>query len=98
MDLEDYSFKGYRWREALVVGNKIVYFGSRYQNATFVLEEKEEGKLRVVRQDEGFDLDRYFNTASCVFKKEIYAFKTKKYDKVHRYNVETGKWSLYYSL
>ena len=57
MDLENYSFKGYFWREALVVGNKIVYFGSHDQNATFVLEAEEEGKLRVVRQDEGFDLN-----------------------------------------
>ena len=51
MDLENYSFEGYCLREALVVGNKIVYFGSEDQNATFVLEEEEEGKLRVVRQD-----------------------------------------------
>ena len=89
MDLENYSFEGYFWREALVVVNKIVYFGFRGQNATFVLEEEEEGKLRVVRKDEGFYLDRWYNTASCVFKKEIYAFETKKYDKAHRYNVET---------
>ena len=98
MDLENYSFEGYYHREALVVGNKVVYFGSRNENATFVLEEEEEGKLRVVRKDEGFDLDRYYNTASCVFKKEIYAFQKCKYDKVHRCNVETGKWSLYHSL
>ena len=58
MDLENYSYKGYCYREALVAGNKIVYFGSRNQNATFMLEEEEEGKLRVVRQDEGFELDR----------------------------------------
>ena len=62
-----------------------------------MLEEEEEGKLRVARKDEGFDLDRYYNTASCVLKKEIYAFETEKYDKVHRYNIETGKWSLYHS-
>ena len=95
MDLENYSFKGYYDREALVVGNKIVYFGSNNQNATFVLEEEEEGKLRVVRRDEVFKLHRWCNAASCVFKKEMYAFETRKYDKVHRYNVETGKWSLY---
>ena len=59
MDFENYSFKGYCYREALVVGNQIVYFGSRNENATFVLEEEEEeGKLRVVRQDEGFYLTR----------------------------------------
>ena len=28
MDLENYSFEGYRGREALVARNKIVYFGS----------------------------------------------------------------------
>ena len=67
MDLENYSLKGYPNREALVVGNEIVYFGYWGQNATFVLEEEEEGKLRVVRQDEGFKLKRSRNTASCVF-------------------------------
>ena len=55
-----------------------MYFGSQNKNATFVLEEEEEGKLRAARQDEGFDLDIWCNTASCVFKKEIYAFKTLK--------------------
>ena len=98
MDFENYSFKGYYWREALVVGNKIVYFGSQNENVTFVLEEEEEGKLRVARKDEGINWNRWYNAASCVFKKEIYAFETRKYDKVHRYNVETGKWSLYHSL
>ena len=59
MDFENYSFKGYWYREALVVGNRIVYFGSRNKNATFVLEEEEEeGKPRVVRQDQGFYLNR----------------------------------------
>ena len=62
-----------------------------------MLEEEEEEKLRVVRQDEGFDLNRWFNTASCVFKKEIYAFESRKYDEVHQYDIETGKWSLYHS-
>ena len=62
-----------------------------------MLEEEEEEKLRVVRQDEGFYLDKRYNTASCLFKKEIYAFQTDEYDKVNRYNVETGKWSLYHS-
>ena len=95
---ENCSFKGHYYREALAVRNKIVYFGCNDENATFVLEEEEEGKLRVVRQDAGFSLERYWNTASCVSKKEIYAIKTDKYDEVHRYNVETGKWSLYYSL
>ena len=75
MDLENYSFKGYRWREALVVGNKIVYFGSRHQNSTFVLEEEEEGKLRVVRQDEGFDLERSYNATSCVLKRRFTLLK-----------------------
>ena len=51
IDFENYSFKGHYYREALVVGNKIVYFGSCHEFATFVLEEEEEGKLRVVRKD-----------------------------------------------
>ena len=51
LDLQGYSFKGYAYREALVVGSKIVYFGSNNKNATFVLEKEEEEKLRVVRED-----------------------------------------------
>ena len=44
MDLENYSFKGNFHREALVVRNKIVYFGSKNEYATFVLEEEEDRK------------------------------------------------------
>ena len=52
MDLSNYSFKGYCWREAFAVGNKIVYFGCLKKNATFVLEEEEESEqLKAVRED-----------------------------------------------
>ena len=87
MDFENHSFKGYCVREALPVRNKIVYFGSYNQNATFVLERGEGENLRVVRQDEGFNLHRNYNPASCLFNNEIYAFETQKYDKVHRYSL-----------
>ena len=62
-----------------------------------VLEKEEEEKLRVVREDEGFNIHRPCNPVPVVFKNAIYAFETQKYDKIHRYNGETGKWSLYYS-
>ena len=67
-------------------------------NATFVLEEEEESaKLKVVRTDGGYDLTiGYWNTASCVFKKQIYAFKTANHDEVYRYSLESGKWSGFY--
>ena len=97
MELQNHSFKGYCVREAFAVGNKIVYFGCYNHNATFVLEkEEEEEKLRVVRQDEGFNFSMSYNPGSCVFKKEIYAFENENYTKVHRYSLETGKWNLYY--
>ena len=42
--------------------------------------DEESGRLRVLRIDEGFDLTRgNMNTASCVVKEEIYAFKTENY-------------------
>ena len=72
--------------------NKIVYLGSEYKNATYVLEQEEESEqLKVVREDKGFDFERgYYNTASCVSKREIYAFKTKNYKEVHRYCLKSG--------
>ena len=89
MDLSNSNFKGYSWREALVVENKIVYFGSSNENRTFVLEKEEQSeKLRVVRQDEGIDLRRgFWNSSSCVFKNEIYAFKRRNYGDVHIYSL-----------
>ena len=97
-DLASHNFGGYYSREALAVEYKIVYFGSWNANATFVLEQEEESEqLKVVREDEGFDLVRgHWNTASCVFKNEIYAFKTGNYEEVHRYSLESGKWSRFY--
>ena len=51
MDLANYGFKQYSFREALVVANKIVYFGSEEENAAFVLErEGESEQLKVVRK------------------------------------------------
>ena len=40
MDLEKWNFREYRYRGALVVENKIVYFGSMDYYASFVLEEE----------------------------------------------------------
>ena len=52
MDLPNLNFTGYSIREALVVGNAIVYFGSEYKNATFVVEKEEESEqLKVARED-----------------------------------------------
>ena len=63
-----------------------------------MLEQEEDSeKLKVVREDEGFSLYRgYWNTASCVFKNETYSFKTDNYEEVHRYSLESGKWSRFY--
>ena len=52
MNIQNYSFTRYYNREALVVENKIVYFGWSNKNATFVLERDEESEhLKVVRED-----------------------------------------------
>ena len=93
-----YSFRRFNSREAFVLENKIVYFGSQNIKATFVLEQEEETELlKIISEDEGFDLEKGLtNTASCGFTNEIYAFKTWNYEEVHRYSLETGKWSLYF--
>ena len=60
--------------------------------------EEESEQLNVVREDEGLNLWRgYYDAASCLFKNETYAFKTHNYEEVHRYSLETRKWSLFYS-
>ena len=53
MDVPNYHFeREYYVREALVVENKIVYFGYWNKNATFVLKQEEKSeKLKVVRKD-----------------------------------------------
>ena len=52
LDLPDNIFAGYySYWEAFVVENKIVYFGSRSENATFVLAIAEDSEqLKVVRK------------------------------------------------
>ena len=51
MNIQNNCFKRYYDREALVVENKIVYFGWSNLNATYVLErDKESGQLKVVRE------------------------------------------------
>ena len=99
MDLPIYNFNGYHCREALAAENKIVYFGANCENATFVLEQEGESEqLKVVREDDGFNLMReFYNTASCVFMNQIYAFKTGNYEEVYRYSLECGKWSRFSS-
>ena len=69
MDLGNYNFTVNQDREALVLKNKIVYFGSWNKNTSFVLEQEEESeKLRVTREDKGFDLERgAWNTSSSAF-------------------------------
>ena len=98
MDLLNYHFYGYFYREAFVVENKIVYFGSWNAKVTFVSEQEGESEqLKVVRTDGGFDLTRgYWNTASCVFKNKIYSFKTSNYEEVYRYSLESGKWKRFF--
>ena len=97
MDLASYNFSNYCHREAFAVESKIVYFGSEDKNATFVLEEEEEcEQLKVVGEDLGFYLTRFYRTASCVLKNEIYAFRTNNCKEVHRYSLKSRTWSLFY--
>ena len=62
-------------------------------------QEGESEQLRVVREDDGFNLMRgYCNIASCVIKNEIYAFKKGNNEEVYRYSLESGKWNRFFSL
>ena len=99
MDIPNYSVTSSNWREAFEVENKIVCFGLNSAKTTEVIEQGEDSeKLQIIRKDLGFDLLKGdYNTASCVLKNEIYAFKREKYGEVHRYNLQSGKWSLFYS-
>ena len=57
MDLQSHNFEKYLIREEFAVENRIVYFGSKNENATFVLaQEGESEKLKVVSEDDGFHL------------------------------------------
>ena len=50
MNLLNYSFNEYSAWEALVLENKILYFGSAEANQTYVLECDSE-QLKVARED-----------------------------------------------
>ena len=65
----------------MILENKIVYFGSNEENATFVLQlEEDSEQLAVEREDEGFESKRgFWNNASCLLKNEIYAFRNGEY-------------------
>ena len=97
MDLPNYSFTSCWGSEAFAVENKIVHFGSDKKETTFVLErEAESEQLEVVREDTRFVLKKLcWNTACCVLKKDIYAFKGDNQEEVHQYSLESRKWSLF---
>ena len=53
------SFVGYSCRDATVISNRIMYFGSYNNNATFVLRREEESnKLEVERKFPGIEYRR----------------------------------------
>ena len=82
MDLANYNFTKLQHKEALVMENKILYFGESYREpGTFVVErDGESEQLKIIRNDKGFDLSRsFYNTASRVIRKEIYAFEDGNY-------------------
>ena len=83
---------------AFVLEKRIVYFGSRNKNTTFVIEKEEKSEYLKIVREAGFNLERlYNNNASSVFKNHIYAFKANDYRNVHSYSLVSGKWSLFYS-
>ena len=78
----DFSDQGSR--DATVVANKIVYFGSKGQDkATYVLEKGEEGGLEVKQIFTAIDYRRGLSDSSfCTYKEKIYFYPWNKYSEV----------------
>ena len=61
MNIQNNSFNGYHNREAVLVENKIVYFGNWHKKATFVLERDEQSEqLKVVKETKYFSYTEDF--------------------------------------
>ena len=76
MDLNNFDFSGYYYTEAVVVKNKIVYFGYSAKKTTFLLGKEEESeRLEVLRHDEGSEMwNEDWIPFSGLFKRIIYVF------------------------
>ena len=81
------------WKDATVVSNQIVFFGSHKENATYLLKkESTSNGLRMEGKEGGIDYKRgAANSSFCTFREKIYFFALEKEDEVFCFNVSTGK-------
>ena len=93
------NFSNYHWRDSTVVKNKIVYFGSSNENATYRMEQEDQSRdLAVTSKFGGIDYQRGDrNSSFCTNLGKIYYFPTKKNKEVWCLDAETEKASLFFS-
>ena len=92
------DFRGQCWKDATVLRNKIVHFGSFRDQNTYVLEQKgEEGNLEVKSRFKGIQYKRGWNNSSfCTYKDKIYFFHEDKYAEVWCFDLETEQSSIFF--
>ena len=88
------DFSDHRLRDAAVLKNAIVYFGSNCEEATYVLEPKEELEVK-----SKFQKVSYFrgngDSSFCTWKDKIYYFPLNRYTEV--FSLDLKKSSRYFS-
>ena len=84
--------------DATVVKNKIVYFGSYSEEATYVLKRKKHSdELEVADKFDGIEYERGGSHSSfCTFKDKIYYFPLDKFTTVSCLDVDERKSSVYF--
>ena len=91
-------FLNHSFRGATLISNKIVYFGSRNENATYILEKEERsGILEVMSKFAGIEYRRGEKDASfCTYQEKIYFFPTNSYSQVFCLDIETEEAALFF--
>ncbi len=80
------------WRQAAVVGDRVIYFGSNCKEKTYILEQVGE-ELKVVGEEEGFDFRWGSDDDSFTsYKDTLYCFPKNIYDEVHSFSLEGRQW------
>lgn len=98
MSLPTHDFSNFAFRDASVVANKIVFFGSLDKKATFVLglEGSRSERLTVEHESEAVTYARGVNNASfATLRKELFVFETNSYSKVYRFSLCHRTWTPY---
>ena len=94
-----YNFSGFMHRDASVVKNQIIFFGSNNDNSTYVLQPQHKSNaLEAIHKYNGIDYERAANNSSfCIFKDKMYFFAKNNYTDVYDWDIDTGKSTLYHS-